>query len=590
MSPSLPTWVSEAVAEFGSACKEKLAGPGDREAAIRTPLEGLLERFGDHLHLKAVFHDEVRDPERRVRPDYGVSINGAISGYVEVKAPGRGIDPTGFKGHDRKQWERQRDLPNLLYTNGTEWRLFRDGDPVGDPVIFSGGSLTKADTKLSAPADFEELLTDFLRWKPAPIGSVTALVQAIAPLTRLLRSEVLDQLAAERRAIKEGAHEYKQPFLGLAADWRRLLFPAATDDVFADGYAQTVTFALLLARSDDIELDGATLHTVGDELGDHHSLMGRALQLLTDNVANDFKVTLDLLVRVIGAVNWPSVRKGKRDTYLHLYEHFLEEYDPDLRQQSGSYYTPIEVVEQMVRLTDEVLTTRLGMQGFGDERVFTVDPAMGTGTFLQAVLDRAAKQITDLHGPGMVRGLVTDLAKRLVGFELQTGPYAVAELRTTDLLRKTGATPPPGGMRLYVTDTLDDPNAPIEQLASGLGAISDSRRQASIVKREDPVTVVIGNPPYRERAEGEGGWVEMGSEGGRKGKKKDDHAILDDFRADGNGMAEYVLKNLYIYFWRWAMWKVFDAIPDNRAGVVYFITTSGYIGGPGFNSTFVISA
>jgi Type ISP C-terminal specificity domain/N-6 DNA Methylase len=542
----------------------------------------LLERFGEHLHLKAVFHDEVRDPERRVRPDYGVSIDGAISGYVEVKAPGRGIEPSGFKGHDLKQWERQRDLPNLLYTNGTEWRLFRDGEPIGDPVIFPGGSLAKAGAKLTATPDFEELLTDFLRWRPAPIGSVTTLVKAIAPLTRLLRSEVLDQLAAERRALKDGAPEYEQPFLGLAADWRRLLFPAATDDVFADGYAQTVTFALLLARSDDIELDGATLHTVGDKLGDHHSLMGRALQLLTDNVAQDFKVTLDLLVRVIGAVDWPSVRKGKRDTYLHLYEHFLEEYDPQLRQQSGSYYTPIEVVEQMVRLTDEVLTTRLGMQGFGDERVLTVDPAMGTGTFLQAVIDRAAEQIAELHGPGMVRGLVTDLAKRLVGFELQTGPYAVAELRTTDILRNTGATPPPGGMRLYVTDTLDDPNAPIEQLASGLGAISDSRRQASIVKRDEPVTVVIGNPPYRERAEGEGGWVEMGSESGRDGKKDAKHAILDHFRAEGNGMAEYVLKNLYIYFWRWATWKVFDALPDDRAGVVCFITTSGYIGGPGF--------
>jgi hypothetical protein len=582
MSASIPTWVSEAVSEFGTACKSKLAGPGDREAAIRSPLEDLLEAFGDRLHVKAVFHDEVRDPERRVRPDYGVSIDGAISGYVEVKAPGRGVDPAGFKGHDLKQWERQRDLPNLLYTNGTEWRLFRDGDPVGDPVLFAGGSLAKAGVKLTAPADFEELLTDFLRWKPAPIGSVTTLVKAIAPLTRLLRSEVLEQLESERKAVKEGAPEYQQPFLGLAADWRRLLFPAATDDVFADGYAQTVTFALLLARSDGIDLDGATLHTVGDELGDHHSLMGRALQLLTDNVAKDFKVTLDLLVRVIGAVDWPSVRRGKRDTYLHLYEHFLEEYDPDLRQQSGSYYTPIEVVEQMVRLTDEVLRSRLGRQGFGDEKVFTVDPAMGTGTFLQAVIDRAAEQIAEQHGPGMVRGLVTDLAKRLVGFELQTGPYAVAELRTTDLLRKTGATPPPGGMRLYVTDTLDDPNAPIEQLASGLGAISDSRRQASIVKRDEPVTVVIGNPPYRERAEGDGGWVEMGSEGARSNNKAQRHTPLDAFRIAGNERYENKLKNLYVYFWRWATWKVFDALPERQAGIVCFITTSGYLGGPGF--------
>lgn len=581
MQPSTASWLSEAVSDFGDACKEKLAGPGDPEAAIRTPLEGLLEQFGQHLHVKAVFHDEVRDPERRVRPDYGVSIDGAISGYVEVKAPGHGVDPAGFKGHDLEQWERQKDLPNLLYTNGSEWRLFRDGEPVGDPVALSGGPLAKAGAKLTAPPDFEELLTDFLRWKPAPIGSVTALVRAIAPLTRLLRSEVLEQLSAERKAVKAGASEYEQPFLGLAADWRRLLFPAAEDEEFADGYAQTVTFALLLARSDGIELDGATLHTVGDELGDHHSLMGRALQLLTDTVAKDFKVTLDLLVRVVGAVEWPEVRKGKRDTYLHLYEHFLEEYDPKLRQESGSYYTPIEVVEQMVRLTDEVLKSRLGLKGFGDERVTTVDPAMGTGTFLQAVIDRAAEQIAEEDGPGMVRGLVTDLAKRLIGFEIQTGPYAVAELRTTDILRKTGATPPPGGMRLYVTDTLDDPNAPIEQLASGLGAISDSRRQASIVKREEPVMVVIGNPPYRERAEGEGGWVEMGSEGVRK-SRKGKHAILDDFRAEGNGLAEYVLKNLYVYFWRWATWKVFDALPDDRTGVVCFITTSGYLGGPGF--------
>src|SRR5665647_1335260 len=78
------------------------------------------------LKVKAVFHDEVRDTERQVRPDYGVSVGGAITGYMEVKAPGRGINPAQFKGHDLRQWERQRDLPNLLYTNGTEWRLYRD--------------------------------------------------------------------------------------------------------------------------------------------------------------------------------------------------------------------------------------------------------------------------------------------------------------------------------------------------------------------------------------------------------------------------------------------------------------------------------
>jgi hypothetical protein len=94
------------------------------------------------------------------------------------------------------------------------------------------------------------------------------------------------------------------------------LFPTASDDVFADGYAQAVTFALLLARTENIDLEAAGgLHNVGTKLAGQHSLMSRALQLLTDYVAADFKVTLDLLVRVIGAVDWPQVRAGNRDTY-----------------------------------------------------------------------------------------------------------------------------------------------------------------------------------------------------------------------------------------------------------------------------------
>jgi hypothetical protein len=124
-------WLSDAVAAFGLTCAEKLAGLGDREAAIGAPLEGLLGAAGAALNVKAVFHDEVRDTERQVRPDYGVSVGGAITGYVEVKAPGKSIDPSGLRGHDLRQWERQRDLPNLLYTNGTQWRLYRDCEPSG---------------------------------------------------------------------------------------------------------------------------------------------------------------------------------------------------------------------------------------------------------------------------------------------------------------------------------------------------------------------------------------------------------------------------------------------------------------------------
>lgn len=165
-------WAATAVAEFGRQAKTQLAGPGDREAAIRKPVEGLLAATGAELHMTAVFYDEVRLADRQVRPDYAVAVDGVTTGYVEIKAPQRSIDPDVFRGHDRVQWERQRDLPNLVYTNGTEWRLYRDGAAVGEPVSMSGGPLDSAGSGLQAGDDLEALLTDFLRWHPAPITSV----------------------------------------------------------------------------------------------------------------------------------------------------------------------------------------------------------------------------------------------------------------------------------------------------------------------------------------------------------------------------------------------------------------------------------
>ena len=573
-------WLIDATVALGASCKAKLAGPGEAEAAIRAPIEELLATTGQHLALTVVPHDEVHDNERGVRPDYAISVNGAITGYVEVKKPGANLDPESFTGHNLTQWQRQRDLPNLIYTNGTEWRLYRDAVAVGDPVHLTGGTLRAAGNRLSCGSDFEALLTNFLRWRPAPITGVIALVRAVAPLCRLLRGEVLDQLDEERRASSGGADASGQPFHGLARDWRSLLFPTASDEVFADGYAQSVTFALLLARTENIDIEApGGLHTVGTQLAGQHSLMSRALQLLTDYVAADFKVTLDLLVRVVAAVDWPKVRAGNRDTYLHLYERFLEEYDPALRRLSGSYYTPHEVIEQMVRLAEDILIQRLGRpEGFADPGVVVADPAMGTGGYLQQVVEHVAERVAARDGAGAVAAAVTDLAARLYGFELQMGPFAVAELRVSDLLADLGAAPPQGGIGLFVADTLDDPYAEQTQLGSGLELISRSRSRAAKVKAKTKVTVVIGNPPYRERAEGMGGWVENGD-------GVDSFRPLDDFRAAGNGRTEYVLKNLYVYFWRWATWKVFDAnaaLPQGDTGVVCYISTSGYLRGPGF--------
>lgn len=133
----------EIVSAFGTATRAKLAGPGDREAAIRSPIERLVTDVATELGLTAVPYDEVRDTDRAVRPDYAIAVDGAITGYIEVKRPGAGVDPDSFTGHNLRQWQRQRDLPNLIYTNGTEWRLWRDGEPVMAPVRRDGETASR---------------------------------------------------------------------------------------------------------------------------------------------------------------------------------------------------------------------------------------------------------------------------------------------------------------------------------------------------------------------------------------------------------------------------------------------------------------
>ena len=578
MPYTVPGWLRRAVADFGRECKERLqGGVGEPEAAIRPPIEKLLTTMGSHAGKAVLPHGEASLVELGVRPDYAIRVDGAVTGYLEVKKPDLNLDPSTFRGHNKRQWEQLRDLPDLIYTNGSEWRLYRHGELLWIARL-SGDLRTAGEHVTVGDEAFERLAADFLQWAPRPITTVRQLVTDVAPLCRLVRSSVLDQLAAEGSAIRAGADEWDQPFTGLVRDWRNLLFPTASDEVFADGYAQTLTFALLLARTENISFGSDTsMYEIAERLrvGQSHALMSKALELLTGSATDPLKVTLALLERVIGAVDWTTIRDVNNVAYLHLYESFLEVYDPQLREDSGTYYTPYQVVEAMVRLADDVLRARLDTPaGFLAPAVMTVDPAMGTGTFLNSIIERAARQTAEADGPGAVPQAITDLATRLIGFEQQMGSYAVAEMRIADLLKTYGATPPAGGMRLYVTNTLDDPYVEQTQIAATYAPLAQSRRRANEVKSRTPVTVVIGNPPYDERAQGKGSWVENGGGG----------AVppLDRFRQQGNGRLEYVLKNFYVYFYAWATWKVFEANAQHRHGIVTFITTAGFLTGPGF--------
>ena len=392
--------------------------------------------------------------------------------------------------------------------------------------------------------------------------------------------------------MKEQLGRGSPSLTNLADDWRKLLFPSATDEAFADGYAQAVTFGLLMARAQGIHLaDG--LDRVAIELRHTNSLIGTALRVLTDDVEHEvaLRTSLDTLTRLLDVVDWRTVSKGEPEAWLYFYEQFLSVYDNKLRKRTGSYYTPPEVVQAMVRLVDEALRSegRFALsQGLASPDVTVVDPAMGTGTYILGVLRRIGETTEADLGPGAVPSAVEAAVSRLIGFEIQFGPFSVAQLRVLAELRALTGAIQAGESRLYVTDTLGNPYVEDEYLPLMFKPIGESRRRANEIKRQEKITVVVGNPPYMEKAKGRGGWIECGS-----GSKKQKDAPLSDWTppAEWNvGSHTKHLRNLYVYFWRWATWKVFgDADPKriegraaDRRGIISFITVAGFLNGPGF--------
>jgi hypothetical protein len=214
----------------------------------------------------------------------------------------------------------------------------------------------------------------------------------------------------------------------------------------------------------------------------------------------------------------------------------------------------------MTSFVHEVLRSRLEIaRGLADNDVVILDPAMGTGTFLQSVIDRVARIVKDEFGD--VPAALRDLLSRMIGFERQIGPYAVAELKLDQALDAHQAEAKDEDFRLYVTDTLDDPiKVPLPVRARMYAPLAHSRGAANKVKTDEAVMVVLGNPPYRANAKPLGKWIL--DRGGNRS------ALIDDFRITGNGRHEYKLHDLAIYFWRWALWKAFESSADQPAGIV----------------------
>jgi hypothetical protein len=563
---------ADIVSRFGAAVTAKLrTGAGHGEAQLRDPFACVLKEAGAEIGVDVLTIDETPLDVLGVRPDFMIHTAGAQAGFAELKARGRKVPTTWTPTkREQQQWEKLRLLPNVLYSDGEQWAVYHFGELFGTVAQLDGDLRTAGSALRPVDEEFERVITEFLLWNPKPPRNIDDLVKAVANLCGLLRDEVSTTLRREQRG------EEREPvFSSLAADWRQYLFPDLPDADFADDYAQTVTFALLLARADGISFEAHELRGIARQLGEKHSLMGKALDVLTERSVERRSVAIRTMLRVIGAVDWDDLAKRNPDIYFRLYEHFLKKYDPAQRRRSGSYYTPKQVVTFMVRFTEEVLRTRMRIGwGMASEDVRIVDPAMGTGSYLLSVIDNVARTITSEEGKEAVGPQLRALFGRLIGFERQACPYAVAELGIYQALRTHHAKVPQNEVQMFLADTLDDPNLEQTHIPATLEPIARSRREANRIKLQTPIVVVIGNPPYGAKAGGKGGWIESGDPG--------HPPPLDAFRAARRGKYEHVLSNLYVYFWRWATWKVFDAHDDHPAGIVTLITPSSFTTGVGY--------
>jgi predicted helicase len=282
------------------------------------------------------------------------------------------------------------------------------------------------------------------------------------------------------------------------------------------------------------------------------------------------------------------LKKKDEDVWLYFYEHFLAAYDPQLRKDRGAYYTPVPVIRCQCELVERLLQLHFKKElGFADKKVVLLDPAAGTGAYPLAAMQKGFRAVEKKFGPGAVGGYASQMAVNINAFEILVGPYAVAHLRLTQQVVSAGGSLPKDGIHVYLTDTLESPySEPKGVVPLFQKPLAEEHRRARVVKEKVNVLVCIGNPPYDRQViapedkgiERKGGWVRKGD------SKHSPKPILDDFlqpaRDEGNEIHLKNLYNDYVYFWRWALWKVLEQ--NTGPGIVSFITASSYLVGAGF--------
>ncbi|MCQ3951060.1 MAG: DNA methyltransferase [Planctomycetes bacterium] len=526
-------------------------------------------------------------------PDFAVMRGNSKLGIIETKDVGVDLDEI----EKSEQLTRYRKaFPNLVLTDYLEFRWYVDGK------LRLKASLGKREKKKleidpqSAPA-VEALLRAFLSEERPQPETPEGLARRMADIAVLIRSLIEGSLA---RGEKGKLHEQLEGF-------REVLLHDLTEPQFADMYAQTICYGLFAAR---IFMEGKadtrkfSRVTAQEYLPKTNPFLRKVFsEIAGADLEDGVRWAVDDIAEVLRRAKMNRVledfgrRTRQEDPVVHFYETFLAAYDPKMREARGVYYTPEPVVSFIVRSIDHILKTDFGLKdGLADNskvtltnekgeeteshRVLILDPATGTGTFLHGVVDEVHVQVTGKYGGGVWPQYVREhLLPRLFGFELLMAPYAVAHMKLGIQLQELE---PPYDfaanerLGVFLTNTLEEARKVSDLLFARW--LSDEARAASEIKRERPIMVVLGNPPYSGHSENKGDWIKNLLHGKDSLTHK---ATGNYFECNGKALGERNPKWLnddYVKFIRFAQWR----IEQTGHGVLAFISNNGYIDNPTF--------
>lgn len=427
------------------------------------------------------------------------------------------------------------------------------------------------------------------------IRTSAALAEKMADVAREVRDEVVALYSVETT---------KGPLRQLFDEVKVSLRADLSPDSFADMYAQTMVYGLLTSRITHPEaFSSDALNSILKFENPFLDALYASFRRRGDQAFDVDDFGLHDLAEILGRADMDQVLADfgaadrKDDPVVFFYEEFLDRYDPAQRRSLGAYYTPIPVVRFMIRAIDQVLKFQFGLPlGVADQTTWgefsrsqevpipagvaesdtviqMIDPATGTGTFILEWLRRA--EINLREAGEYSTNVMKTVVKQIDAFEISLSSYAVAHLKTSLELEPALRTTTNFGIRL--TDTLAG-RASTQHMLFDEDPIAREGQLAEEVKFSKRHSVVLGNPPYaRVDGKSAGGWISRPEEGGR--------SLFDDIHEPAKERTNFAhqasLYNLYVYFWRWAIWKSAEW-PGHSPSVVGFITASSFLEGPGF--------